>query len=857
MEYRRDYQYPIPLRRSILTRFTLTMSLFVVLSTVGTGLLVLYFSNMHLRDGIRQRNEQVAQRAAGEISSFFQMTRRDLHLMALLLPMGDRDGHSASVLLENMSLEMTEFRRVALVDREGAFLADNALGRLSLSDFDPKAVGALWQGMGQTGWATRLDPQGLPMTTLIETVDWNGAADAGLLAEVDLRRVWDIVDGILIGESGFAYLASAEGTLIAHPDKGLVLRSDGSQPPVVSGFRVVSTVPDLDWTVTIVQQEREAFLPLRTVFIQSLLLIAFFTVLSSLVGVVFVRRTSRPVKSLLAATDALGAGDMDYRIDLVSQDEFGIIARSFNEMAGSLKARTEDLEESEGRLRMITESVTDVIFSLDSRGCFTFLTSRIEGITGFVPGELMGRFLGEILAPGDANHLVTAFLRAPSSGHQESITAQPLLLAKDGRKVDFETEIVKLVEPDGTMLFHGVGRDVTERRKFEERMRRIERLSLLGELSAGVAHELRNSMSGILGFSRTLRITPHLDDRAVHDLERIQREADHAQRLLQDLLSFGRVGAPILASCSWNAILEESLEACSYELESAGLSVRKDLAAGLPAVRADAAQMRDVFVNLIRNAAQAIRGTGKAGTIRIETDCRDSCLRAVITDSGPGIPPAEVDKVFDPFHTTKTGGAGIGLSVSLRAVQAHGGDIRAENREGWGASFSVELPLSGAAGSGPVPYPSSGAALGASASAPPTALQDAAIPPGCRIILAEDEDSIRDYIGRFLRSKGCEVHAAVNGRETMEVLGQDRRFDLILSDLRMPDMDGEELYSWILAHKPALLKRMIFLTGDLATPRSREFLSSTGVAYLEKPIVMTKLVRVIADAMRQSGHVGG
>jgi CheY-like chemotaxis protein len=142
------------------------------------------------------------------------------------------------------------------------------------------------------------------------------------------------------------------------------------------------------------------------------------------------------------------------------------------------------------------------------------------------------------------------------------------------------------------------------------------------------------------------------------------------------------------------------------------------------------------------------------------------------------------------------------------------------------------------------------------ASSPAAAPAGSVVLSGCRIMLAEDEDSIREYIGRFLRSMGCDVQTAVNGRETVEALRGEKRFDLILSDLRMPGMDGEELYSWVLAHKPELLKRMIFLTGDLGSPRSREFLSSTGVAYLEKPIVTSKLARVIADAMRQSGPVG-
>jgi len=856
MEYRRDPRHAIPFRRSILTRFTILMCLFVILSTVGTGLLVFESANIRLRAAIGQRNEQVAERAAAEVGIFFQVAAGGLREIALLLPLGGRDRQSVSVLLEKLSLELPHFRRLALVHRAYGVLADNALGRTTLSDFDSQAVDAVLQGRAET-WKPRLIQRELPVMTLVEPVDWSGTGDEYLLAEVDLRRVWDIVDGVLIGEHGFAYLSSAEGGLVAHPDKGLILRSAGAPVPAIPGFRVSRRIPDPGWTVTVVQPEREAFLPVRSMLVLSILGMAFFTVLCSLTGIYFIRRASRPVQSLLDATEALGAGDMERRAEIASQDEFGAIARSFNGMAGSLKARTEELEESEARLRMITESVTDVIFSLDSRGCFTFVTSRIEAITGFPPGELLGSFFADLLAPGDAGRMIGPFLRSLSRDHQESVTAQPYLLTKSGGMVCFETEIVKLVEPDGTMLFHGVGRDITERRGIEEKARRNERLSLLGELAAGVAHELRNSMSGILGFSRTLRSSPYLTDEAVHDLERIRKEADHARQLLQNLLSFGRVVAPVPAPCSWNGILEDALDACSYEMEESDLATRRNLDPGIPEVRVDAAQMRDVFINLIRNAEQAIRGTGRKGTILVETGHQDTRVFAVVTDSGPGIPRTDLPRVFDPFYTTKSGGSGLGLPVSMRIVHAHGGEIHVENRDGWGASFKVELPLHTRTAADAPEDPNVQLRSGAAGDSPGLASKETPDLRGCRIILAEDEDSIREYVGRFLTRMGCEVLATVNGRETVTALSGQGRFDLILSDLRMPGMDGEELYAWVLANKPELLKRMIFLTGDLDDPRSRGFISYTGVTCLEKPIVTSELARLIADAMRHSGPVGG
>jgi PAS domain S-box-containing protein len=246
-----------------------------------------------------------------------------------------------------------------------------------------------------------------------------------------------------------------------------------------------------------------------------------------------------------------------------------------------------------------------------------------------------------------------------------------------------------------------VGRNITERKKAEEREKELQkelylssRLAAIGELAAGVAHQINNPLTGVLGFSqRLLRKIP--DQETKQDLKRIYTEAERAAKVVQNLLTFARRRQPRKQYSDINEILESALELRAYELKTSNIEVVTDLDPKLPEIMLDFYQIQEVFLNIILNAEQALTEAHNGGKLTIMTVKRRGYVRTTFTDDGPGIPAERLDNIFDPFYTTKAekGGTGLGLSICHGIITEHGGKIYAKSKPGKGATFFVELPL--------------------------------------------------------------------------------------------------------------------------------------------------------------------
>ncbi len=249
--------------------------------------------------------------------------------------------------------------------------------------------------------------------------------------------------------------------------------------------------------------------------------------------------------------------------------------------------------------------------------------------------------------------------------------------------------------------FLGVVQDITEREQAEEREQELQRelylssrLAAVGELAAGVAHQINNPLTGVLGFSQRL-LRKSTDQETNQGLKRIYAEAERAARVVQNLLTFARRRQPKKQYSYINDILESALELRAYELNTSNIEVVIDPAPGLPEIMLDFYQIEEVFLNLILNAEQAMTEANSGGKLTIKTEERKEYVRTTFSDNGPGIPAENLEKIFDPFFTTKgeKGGTGLGLSVCHGIISEHGGRIYAKNKPGKGATFFIELPL--------------------------------------------------------------------------------------------------------------------------------------------------------------------
>jgi len=246
-----------------------------------------------------------------------------------------------------------------------------------------------------------------------------------------------------------------------------------------------------------------------------------------------------------------------------------------------------------------------------------------------------------------------------------------------------------------------VGRNITERKQSEEREKELQkelllssRLASIGELAAGVAHQINNPLTGVLGFSQRL-LKKSTDQETSQYLKRIYTEAERAAKVVQNLLTFARRRQPHKQYSAINEIIESALEFRAYELKTSNIEVVTRLAPNLPQIMVDFYQIQEVFLNIILNAEQAMTEANSGGKLTIKTEERKEYIRTTFTDNGPGIPAEHLDKIFDPFYTTKEekGGTGLGLSVCHGITTEHGGKIYARSKPGKGTTFFTELPL--------------------------------------------------------------------------------------------------------------------------------------------------------------------
>jgi signal transduction histidine kinase len=390
-------------------------------------------------------------------------------------------------------------------------------------------------------------------------------------------------------------------------------------------------------------------------------------------------------------------------------------------------------------------------------------------------------------------------------------------------------------------------RDVSERKKIDDETRDIyhqilqaEKMAVLGQTVSGVAHELNNPLATILTWAERLSQRPSLEPAVRRGLEIILSESERAARIVRNLLTFARKRQTTRALLDINQVVHETLALRAYEQRVTNITVIEALAAGLPQAFADAHQVQQVLLNLIINAEQAMLTANGRGVLVMRSwhDPEQDCVVVEVNDDGPGIPQEVQDKIFDPFFTTKEvgKGTGLGLTVAYAIVNEHGGRIRVESGASSGVSFFVDLPVSGSR-LPPPPAPRSAAVV-----------ENSAPSRHASVLVVDDEAALAAAVGAALVDAGYAVEQASDGEQALVRL-QSRTFDLVICDLRMPRMDGKTFYRMLTGLEPALAKRVIFVTGDLARTDAEKFLLDTGCRWLSKPFRLADLVRTAREVL--------
>jgi len=403
----------------------------------------------------------------------------------------------------------------------------------------------------------------------------------------------------------------------------------------------------------------------------------------------------------------------------------------------------------------------------------------------------------------------------------------------------------RLIEYQGQRVVVSSVFDLTERRRVEAEMNRqrealhqSEKMSALGELLAGVSHELNNPLSVVVGQALLMRETA-TDAKTAERARKIGEAADRCARIVRTFLAMARQQPSEMRPVDVNATIETALEVTGYMLRTADIDVSLELTPLVPPILADADQLNQVVTNLIVNGQHALAGAERPHRLRLMTshDRRTDRVIVKVSDNGKGVPDSVASRIFEPFFTTKEvgHGTGLGLAITHRIVEAHGGGIELEKTPGGGATFVLSFPAHN------LPARQQGSAAGAM------------LGPTYSVLVVDDEPDVAEIVSEVLTGSGHRVAVATSGRAAMEKLVY-RRYDVVLSDVRMPDLDGPALFELLEERYPELLDRVAFVTGDTMSPPIRAFLDRCGRPYLEKPVVPADLRKLVTRLGEEGGN---
>jgi two-component system NtrC family sensor kinase len=493
----------------------------------------------------------------------------------------------------------------------------------------------------------------------------------------------------------------------------------------------------------------------------------------------------------------------------------------------------ETLRQAEWRFRTLFRAAPDAVFTVLQSGRIREANDAVREMTGADPLQVVGRLVGDLVAEPDREKLERA-LAATFAGTPARIEVSFQHEARGATaKRVVALAMVRLPEADPPSVLL-VGRDMTSERDMRMRLMESDRLAAVGELVAGVAHEVNNPLSSISAFAQLLLRDGGLSAQQRDSIEVIKAETLRASQVVRDLLAFARRSETMREPVDMNSVIGRTLRLRGYQLSSNRIELQTDFAQELPSVVGDARQLQQVCLNLVTNAIQAMEAAGE-GTLSVSTRGEGTKVVLEMRDTGRGIPESAQAHIFEPFFTTKGEGegTGLGLSVSYGIITAHGGTIEVANTSAAGTTFRVSLPA--------VNEQADDLARG---DAPGIVLRSPLA--GIRLLFIDDEPALRAGLQAFGRLRGFTVVVAENGIQGLEAL-RETQVDAVVCDLRMSGMDGPAFHERLRGERPGLAARTVFITGDVVTAGSR---AGVKQPVLAKPFTFDKLEETLVAVMR-------
>jgi PAS domain S-box-containing protein len=508
-----------------------------------------------------------------------------------------------------------------------------------------------------------------------------------------------------------------------------------------------------------------------------------------------------------------------------------------------LKSREQALVESEERYRLLVNTLPDGVILHDDDS-IRYINPVGRRILGIADDEGCEKYHYRDFVHPEEKAAAEARIRAIVERGEDNPPAERHIRTRDGRDIFIEIAAVPL-RRGPEVLALAVFRDLTETKQARAEIERqrdalhqSEKLSALGSLLAGVAHELNNPLSIVVAQAVLMEET-NRDEKVIKRAKDIRAAADRCARIVRTFLSMARQQRPERGSVDLNELVGNALELMAYTLRTAGIEVVEHRHKDLPPIWGDGDQLHQVVANLLVNAQHAMMDRPEPRRLTIATgfDRAADMVTLTVDDTGPGVSPDMRKRIFEPFFTTKpTGlGTGIGLSVCHGVVESHGGRISVTDAPGGGARFVVQLPPAGATAAVPAEF---------SVRSMPDRAKG-------RILIVDDEPDVADSLAEMLEILGHDVDLADSGAAALRRIA-DKDYDVILTDLRMPNVDGMTLYRKLEADRPDLCDRVAVVTGDTLEAPAIDFLKENGLPWIEKPFAPADVEKLVEDMLGQT-----
>lgn len=873
--------------KSLATQLTWVSILMVTLALVAVGTGLIFIADRTQRGNAFRLQRQSAQQASQLISGYIVggVVQLSFYLKNVPLPM--QSPEQLNLALENLLISsLPLYSQISVLDKIGNELSKTSRFHTYLPEElvnHAKNPGFTTAATGDThiGPVAFFEDTGLLSVPIALPIKTSAAKISGvIIAELNVSHLWKDVARIKVGQSGYAYLVDKKGRFVAYQKPAEVLLrygEDMNRMPPVSEFiargqdgsgqvrtyqglvkekviGVYAPIKGTQWAVVAEQPVREAFAGIAVMkrYLVGLMLIC--VLLAGALGYFISRRLIDPIRTLTAAARQFETGDLETEfIGVKRQDEVGVLSHAFKKMQKELhrdiierEKSEEALRESEEKYRMLVENANDAIF-IAQDGVVKFPNQKTLELTGYTADELSRMPFVGFIHPDDREKIVDRHRRR-LMGEKAAGTYDFKLVRKSGLEkiVQLNAVLIKWEDRPATLNFL---RDITQQTKLEAQLKQAQKMEAVGTLTGGIAHDFNNILGIIVGNTElALGDVPEWNS-AHFNLQEIKTAGLKAADIVKQLLSFSRKTEQELKPIGIETVVKDALKLLRSTIPTT-IEIRQNMSITDEIILADPIQINQIVMNLCINASQEMEHTGGRLDISVDTVIlnkdnlglfpdltRGKYVKLAISDTGPGIVPEIIDRIFDPYFTTKKigKGSGMGLAVVHGIVKNHDGAITVDSRPGQGTTFNIFFP--------------------ATTRKPEIETQKTDdIPPGTEAILfVDDEKSIVDMTRQMLERLGYKVQAETDPVEALVLFQSNpHRFDLIITDMTMPQMTGVQLSKKLKEIRPDI--PIVICTGHSSLIDEEKTSKMDIAAYIMKPIKMSRIAKTIREVLESNNN---